>query len=290
MLAAHMDEIGFMVRYIDESGWLRVQPLGGFDPRVLVAQRVLVTRAGGRAARRPQPAEQADPPARDEKPEAAKLEEFYVDLGLPADAVTRAVRIGDFVTMDRTFEQLGDRVIGKAMDDRAGVFTMIEALRARRCTRRHVYAVATVQEEVGLRGAGDLGLHRRARRRHRARCDAGAGYSRHAARADAVTRLGDGAAIKVMDSSFISHPKLVAALPRHRRAPEHPAPDGDAAARRHRRGGDAAGARRRGGDHALDPHALRPHGQRDGGLGDLDAASTLLARYLEEAHNGDYTL
>ncbi|HKW22999.1 MAG TPA: M42 family peptidase, partial [Ktedonobacterales bacterium] len=154
MLAAHMDEIGFIVRYIEKDGWLRVQPLGGFDPRVLVAQRVLLhTREAGSLHGVFMP--QSKPiHLLEGKPEAAKLEELYIDLGLPADTVREQVRIGDFVTMDRTLEQLGNRVTAKAMDDRAGVFTMIETMRKLGAHKANVLAVATVQEEVGLRGAG----------------------------------------------------------------------------------------------------------------------------------------
>ena len=239
MLAAHMDEIGFMVRYIEKDGWLRVQPLGGFDPRVLVAQRVLVhTREAGALHGVFMP--QSKPiHLLEGKPEAAKLEEFYIDLGLPADTVREQVRIGDFVTMDRTLEQLGNRVTAKAMDDRAGVFTMIEAMRKLGAHKANVLAVATVQEEVGLRGAGDLGLHRRARCRHRARCDAGAGYPWYARsrRGDTARRWRGHQGLRLVD-----HQQLQArrAHARRGRAAQHPAPDGGAAARRHGCGRDAA--------------------------------------------------
>jgi endoglucanase len=78
---------------------------------------------------------------------------MYVDLALPGEAVKAAVGIGDMVTLDRTTEEIGDCVIGKAMDDRLSVFVMIEAMRALRETTCDIYVVATTQEEVGLRGA-----------------------------------------------------------------------------------------------------------------------------------------
>lgn len=288
MLAAHMDEIGFMVRYIEKDGWLRVQPLGGFDPRVLVAQRVLVhTRQGalhGVFMPQSKPIHLLEG-----KPEAAKLEELYIDLGLPADSIREQVRIGDFVTMDRTLEQLGNRVTAKAMDDRAGVFTMIEALRKLGAHKANVLAVATVQEEVGLRGAGTSA--------YTVEPDVAIALDVTLAldipgmpEADAVTRLGDGAAIKVFDSSTISNHKLV----------EHMI----AVAERHKiphqmevlsRGGTDAGAmqRMRGGTAAMTisvPTRYVHTVNEMVDLADLDAASTLLARYLEEADKGDYRL
>ena len=289
MLAAHMDEIGFMVRYIEKDGWLRVQPLGGFDPRVLVAQRVLVhTQKVGvvRGVFMPQ-----SKPIHllEGKPEAAKLEELYIDTGLEGDAVREQVRIGDFVTMDRTLERLGERVTAKAMDDRAGVFTMIEAMRKLGDHKANVLAVATVQEEVGLRGAGTSAFS--------VEPDTAIALDVTLAldipgmpEADAVTRLGDGAAIKVFDSSTISNYKLV----RHmiEVAERHNVP--------HQmevlpRGGTDAGAmqRVRGGAAAMTisvPTRYVHTVNEMVDLRDLDAASTLLARYLEEAHDGDYRL
>jgi hypothetical protein len=130
MLAAHMDEIGFMVRCIDDHGFVRIQPLGGLDPRVLLAQRAIVhTRSGERLRGVLTPATKPIHLLGDEQPGALKLEDFYLDLGLPGERVKELVSLGDSITLDRTFERVGENVIGKAMDDRTGVFTMIEALR-----------------------------------------------------------------------------------------------------------------------------------------------------------------
>lgn len=289
MLAAHMDEIGFLVRYIEKDGWLRVQPLGGFDARVLVAQRVQVhPRRGGSLLGVFMP--QSKPiHLLEGKPEAAKLDELYIDLGLPADDVRRLVHIGDFVTMDRPLEQLGSRVTAKAMDDRAGVFTMIEAMRKLGEHKVNVLAVATVQEEVGLRGATTSAFS--------VEPDVAIALDVTLAldipgmpESDAVTRLGDGAAIKVFDSSTISNYKLVDHMIEV--AEKHEIP--------HQievlpRGGTDAGAmqRVRGGTAAMTvsvPTRYVHTVNEMVDLGDLDAASTLLARYLEAAHNGDYKL
>ena len=290
MLAAHMDEIGFMARYVDERGFVRIQPLGGFDPRTLIAQRVIVHTRGGEHLRGVlTPATKPIHLLGDERPGAPKLEEFYVDLGLPGERVKALVSLGDSITMDRTFERVGENVIGKAMDDRTGVFTMIEALRQLGPHTATVIAVATVQEEVGLRGAGTSAFS--------VEPDIAIALDVTLAldipgmpEADAVTRLGDGAAIKVFDSSTISNYKLV----------QHMLDVAERNDISHQmevlpRGGTDAGAmqRVRGGAAAMTvsvPTRYVHTVNEMVDLRDLDAASTLLARYLEEAHNGDYRL
>jgi putative aminopeptidase FrvX len=290
MLAAHMDEIGFMVRHLDDKGFVRVQPLGGFDPRVLVAQRVLVhTRSGQQLRGVFTPATKPIHLLGDEKPSGPKLEEFYVDLGLPAERVRELVSLGDSVTMDRPLEQLGERVIGKAMDDRVGVFTMIEAVRRLRRHEVTVVAVATVQEEVGLRGATtsayqiepDVAIA----------LDVTLAMDTPGMPDDAaVTELGKGAAIKVFDSSFIPNFKLV----------EHMRTVAERNQITHQlevlpRGGTDAGAmqRSRAGAPAITlsiPTRYIHTVNEMVDLHDLDATIELLARYLEDAHTGDYRL
>ncbi|NKB22936.1 MAG: M20/M25/M40 family metallo-hydrolase [Kiritimatiellae bacterium] len=209
MIAAHMDEIGFLVKYIDEEGFLRIQPLGGFDPRQLFAQRVFVHTTNeslhGVLSYTSKPTHMLTP---DEIKQAPKLENFFVDLGMPADLVKEKVHVGDMVTMDRTFEPCGDTFIGKALDNRVGVFVMLEALKRLKKCEVNIYAVATVQEEIGLRGATtsafaiepDVGI---------ALDTTLATDYPGPAKEDLVTELGKGAAIKIMDASLICHPKVV---------------------------------------------------------------------------------
>ncbi|HKV85276.1 MAG TPA: M42 family metallopeptidase [Ktedonobacterales bacterium] len=290
MLAAHMDEIGFMVRHIDDQGFVRIQPLGGFDSRVLVAQRAVVhTRSGERLRGVVTPATKPIHLMGDEKPAAPKLEEFYIDLGLAPERVRELVSLGDSITLDRTLERVGDNLIAKAMDDRTGVFTMIEAIRKLGKHEVDVLAVATVQEEVGLRGATTAAFQLQP--------DVAIAIDTTLAvdtpgmpLTDAVTRLGQGVAIKVFDSSFIPNFKLVA----HLRAVA------EAQSIAHQlevlpRGGTDAGAMQRAGAGAaaitLSIPSRYVHTVNEMvNLGDLDAASSLLARYLEEAHTGEYTL
>lgn len=211
MLAAHMDEIGFMVRYIEDKGFLRLHPLGGFDGRALFAQRVHVhTREGvlsGVLNAEAKPTHLL----KGEKPEAPAVDNYFVDLGLPVEAVKNRVRVGDMVTMDRATDEVGDCVTSKALDDRVGVFVMIEALRNLRAHTAEVVAVATVQEEVGLRGATPAGFA--------VQPDVAIAIDVTLAmdipgseERDAITRLGQGTAIKILDGSLICDPRLVEAF------------------------------------------------------------------------------
>ncbi|HEX9068935.1 MAG TPA: M42 family metallopeptidase [Ktedonobacterales bacterium] len=289
MLAAHMDQIGFMARYIDDRGFIRLQPLGGFDARVLVAQRVIVHARDGVLRGALVPAAKPIHMLRGEKPEAAKLEELYVDLGLPAEQVKAHVRQGDPITLDRPLQEAGECAISQAMDDRAGVWTMIEALRRLGKHEATIVAVATVQEEVGLRGATTSSFQ--------VEPDVSIAIDVTLAMdtpgmpdSDTVTKLGDGVAIKVYDGSFIPNYKLVD----HMRdiAEKHeirhqmevlPAGGTDAGAMQRTRGGSAAIT-------VSIPTRYIHTVNEMVNLHDLDAAATLLARYLEDAHNGDYSL
>ena len=290
MILAHMDEIGFMVKHIDDKGFIRLQPVGGFDPRVLPAQRVLVHGFGGETLRgvlgiAAKPIHLLDPG--DIKP--PKMEELFVDVGLGGDEVRRLVEVGDMVTMDRTVERVGDTVIGKAFDDRMCVFQMIEAVRRLRDgTQAEIIAVATTQEEVGLRGAITSSFH--------VNPDIGVALDvtlamdiPGAQEQDAVTKLGAGVAIKLMDSSTISNSRLV----RHMRD------IASASGIAHQleilpRGGTDAGAvqRTHGGVPAVTlsiPTRYVHTVNEMCAIDDIESSISLLARYLEQAHEGQYS-
>jgi putative aminopeptidase FrvX len=291
MIAAHMDEIGFYVKYIDDKGFLRIQPVGGFDPRQLFAQRVLVHTRGGAALRgvlsyTAKPIHMQNP---GEGNEAPKLENFFVDLGMTAAAVKKQVELGDMITMDRTLEVCGDNVVGKAIDNRVGVFVMIEALRLLKKHQVDIYAVATTQEEIGLRGATTSAFA--------VEPDVGVALDTTLANdfpgqadMDAITRLGQGVGIKIMDASLICHPKLVD----HFRA----------VAKKNRiahqmeilpRGGTDGGAlqRVRGGSASITlsvPTRYIHTVNEMSAQKDIESAIKLLAAYLEDAHHGNYEL
>jgi tetrahedral aminopeptidase len=210
MLAGHMDEIGFLVSHVNDKGFLRVSPAGGFDPRTLMAQRVMVLGKGKHKlpgllniAGKPIHVQSAD-----ERKKELQVTDFYVDLGMPGDEVKKKVEIGDPVIWSRDFLEMGDCVTCKALDDRAGVYMMIEALRKTKNNTHDIYAVGTVQEEVGLRGATtsafavdpdiavalDVTLA----------IDTPGGEEH-----GAISQLGKGIAIKIMDSASISDRGLV---------------------------------------------------------------------------------
>ncbi|NPV68173.1 MAG: M42 family metallopeptidase [Anaerolineae bacterium] len=153
MLAAHMDEIGMLVRQID-GPFVRVHDVGGMDSRVMLAQPVLVH------GKEPLPGVVAAAPPHmlppNKRSQYPAMDELIIDLGLSAEEVAALVRVGDPVTLDvPVVELMSERLAGKAMDDRACVAALTVCLDELR-QRTHswdVYAVATVQEEVGLRGA-----------------------------------------------------------------------------------------------------------------------------------------
>jgi len=288
MIAAHMDEIGFFVSHIDEKGFLRLQPVGGFDPRVLIAQRVLVHGYAGETLRgalqlAAKPIHLLDPA--DIKP--PKLEELFVDLGLSVDAVSEKVEVGDIVTMDRTLEPIGNCMMSKSLDDRLGVYVMLEAVRAATRPNAEIYAVATSQEEVGLRGARtsayaidpDISIA----------LDVTLAMDIPGSQSHLqVTALGGGAAIKIMDSSILSNAKLV----RHFRdlAKENDIP--------HQmeilpRGGTDAGATQlaRAGNTAITlsiPTRYVHSVNEMASVSDIDASVRLLALFLDSAGSRDY--
>ncbi len=153
MLAGHMDEIGLLVTKL-EKGFLRFATVGGFDLRVLLAQQVVVH------GRRDLPGIIATRPphvlTREDREQVVPLDKLFIDVGLPEDELSQWVRVGDVITIRRQFTELaGDLVSGKAFDDRAAVACIGHCLQ-HLTTLKHawdVYAVATVQEEVGLKGA-----------------------------------------------------------------------------------------------------------------------------------------
>ena len=111
MISAHMDEIGFLVRHVDGKGFLRLHPVGGFDARNLVAQRVDVhTRDGERLHGLLMPQGKPIHLMRGEEPKAPKVDDLFVDLGLPAEEVTAKVEVGDMVTLSRSFARIGNHV------------------------------------------------------------------------------------------------------------------------------------------------------------------------------------
>jgi len=158
MLAAHMDEVGFMVNHVTKEGFLKFLPLGGWWDQVLLGQRVLVkTRKGDLLG-----VIGAKPPhmlPEEERKKVVEQKTMYIDIGaVSEDEVKEAgVRLGDSVVPEAAFRVLaGEKTyLAKAFDDRVGVALMIQAMEhfSRSSHPNVLYGVATVMEEVGLRGA-----------------------------------------------------------------------------------------------------------------------------------------
>jgi putative aminopeptidase FrvX len=154
MLAAHMDEIALMVRDIDEKGFLRVTNIGGVDQRILPAQEVIVhgrEKLHGVIATLPPHLQAAG-----DSMKVMKLKDLCVDVGFSPEKVKELVRIGDLVTFYSPLVTMqGSMANGKSIDDRASVVMLTEVMREldKLQYQAEVYSVATVQEEVGTRGA-----------------------------------------------------------------------------------------------------------------------------------------
>jgi len=206
MVSAHMDEIGFIVTHIDDNGFIWFHPLGGFDPKTLTAQRVIVHGSSdlvGVMGSKPIHVMSAD-----EKNKPAKIEDFFIDLGMKKEEVTKYVSIGNPISRERSLIEMGECVNCKSLDNRVSVYILIEALKQVKEVPYDLYAVFSVQEEVGLRGANvaahqinpDFGIA----------LDTTIAYDVPTASAkEKVTSLGKGAAIKIMDSSAISDYRMV---------------------------------------------------------------------------------
>ncbi len=156
MLAGHCDQIGFLVNYIDGDGFLYVHPIGGWDPIVLVGQRMTVwTHNGplfGIIARKP-----IHLLTDEERKQVPKLKDLWLDIGAKDKLeATELVGIGDPVTLELGMTEMRNRMASSpAMDNKTGLWVAIEALRRTRPKKLNcaLFAVSTVQEEIGLRGA-----------------------------------------------------------------------------------------------------------------------------------------
>lgn len=208
MIAAHMDQIGFLVQHVESSGFLRINPVGGFDARNLFARLVTVCpdiedprkdlpgvlNPGGR------PIHIA---TEEDKRKVPDLKEFVVDLGLPAERVKQKVKIGDMVVLQAPLVRVGDMVVSQCLDNRVACWIAIRAIEKLKHHDCEIHCVFTVQEEVGLRGAGtaafgvepDIGIAL-----DTTLCCDTPGVPEN----ERTTKQGDGAALTVMDSASIA--------------------------------------------------------------------------------------
>ena len=162
MIAAHMDQIGFMVKHIDDKGFIRVVPVGGFDTRNLFARVVTicpdprdpkkdltgVMNPGGK------PIHIA---TEEEKKKIPDVGDFTIDIGLPGDEVKKKVKIGDMVVIQAPMHEIGNTVVSQCLDNRIACWLAIRSIeKLSKMKGGHaceIHCVFTAQEEVGLRGA-----------------------------------------------------------------------------------------------------------------------------------------
>ena len=154
MIAAHMDEIGLMVKYIEDNGFLRFTRVGGIDPRTILGQEVIIhgekNLFGVIGVKPPHLQEE------NEMKEAIKIEDMIIDVGYSKKALEKIVKVGDVISIKRRLKALQkDRITGKALDDKAGITAMYQCVLelSRMKHEADIYFVCTVQEEVGTRGA-----------------------------------------------------------------------------------------------------------------------------------------
>tara|TARA_B100000902_G_C27215791_1_gene866864 strand:- start:123 stop:1169 length:1047 start_codon:yes stop_codon:yes gene_type:complete len=207
MIGAHMDEIGFIVTHIDEKGFVYFHTLGGFDPKTLTAQRVVIHGKedihgvmGGKPIHLMSAADRAKVPT---------LKDYFIDTGRSKKEVEKIVSVGDTITRNGKLIEMGDCINCKSLDNRVSVFILIEMFREMKKTPFYdVYGVFTVQEEVGIRGANVSSMD--------INPDFGFGLDTTIAwdtpgstKQEQVSALGKGACIKVMDSSTICDYRMV---------------------------------------------------------------------------------
>ena len=193
MLAAHMDEIGVMVTHIDDQGFCRFAPIGGVYPLTLLGGRVVFSSGvqGVIGMERKHFEMGKTPP----------LTQFFVDVGA-TDKKSCPVKVGDAAGFVRPFEDKGDRLIAKTMDDRIGCAILVETLRQLRRCSHEVYFVFTVQEEATLAGArtSAFGINPDMALAVDVTGTGDTPESNHMA-----VSLGEGPAIKVKDAGMVAH-------------------------------------------------------------------------------------
>ena len=208
VVAAHMDEISFVVTHIDDDGFVKFHTLGGFDAKTLTAQRVILHGKEdiiGVMGTKPIHIMTAE-----ERAKKVSIDDFYIDTGLSAEEVKKLIEVGSPITRERSFIEMGDMVNSKSLDNRICCYQLMQALKDMKDIQpsTDLYAVFTVQEEIGLRGATavasginpdfvinlDVTLA----------CDV-PGSAPH----ERITDLGKGAAIKVLDGMTVCDYRMV---------------------------------------------------------------------------------
>ena len=210
MLAAHIDEVGLMVKTINKDGFIQFAKMGGIDDRILLSQRVNVLTEKsvlpGMIGAKPPHVQKEE-----ERKKIVNYDDMFIDIGAENrdEAKAMGVKVGDPIVFEADYVSLGkNTVMGKAFDDRAGCAVMIEVMKMLNEIDCTVFAVGTIQEEVGLRGAAtatfgvdpDIGL---------ALDVTIAGDVPGMREFDTSVKMGKGPALTVSDSGLITHRKVL---------------------------------------------------------------------------------
>jgi tetrahedral aminopeptidase len=215
-MLCHMDQIGFYVRHIDDKGFIRLNPAGGFDTRNLFSRRMkLITDSGDLPAVLNPGGRPVHIASDEDRRKIPDVKDLILDTGLPAAEVKRKVKIGDYCVYAEPFVEQGSKLVCQAMDNRVACWLGVESIRAIDAAKAahacDIYVVFTTQEEVGLRGAktgsaivdADIGIG----------LDVTLSCDTPGVPVDeAVTEQGKGFGLHMMDSSFIADHQLIADL------------------------------------------------------------------------------
>ena len=207
MIGAHMDEIGFIVTHIDDKGFVYFHTLGGFDPKTLTAQRVIIH--GKKDIIGVMGSKPIHLMSAADRKKIPTIKDFFIDTGLSKKSLEKIVEVGSPITRERKMIEMGDCLNCKSLDNRVSVFILIEVLKQIKSLPPYdIYAVFTVQEEIGIRGANVSSMQ--------INPDFGFGLDTTIAwdtpgstKQEQVSALGEGACIKVMDSSTVCDYRMV---------------------------------------------------------------------------------
>ncbi|UCD03383.1 MAG: M42 family metallopeptidase [Candidatus Aenigmatarchaeota archaeon] len=209
MFAAHMDEIGLIVKYIDKEGFIFFDKIGGWDERILPTRKVVIHGSKGSVfgVIGSKPAHLLE---KEEQKKPAKLKEMFIDIGASSEGGVKkaGISIGDYITNFGSVEKLlGSKVTGHGFDNRLGCLTIIEAAKGLKRFKGTAYFVGTVKEEIGLIGvrgsafsvnpdvllAVDTGM---------------AGDVPGISKAEVSIKLSEGPALDIKDAMSVVHPKV----------------------------------------------------------------------------------
>ena len=211
MIGAHMDEIGFIVTHVDEYGFVRFHTLGGFDPKTLTAQRVIIH--GKEDIIGVMGSKPVHLMSLEERRKGVKIQDFFIDTGRSKEEVDALIEVGNPITRERGLIEMGDCINCKSLDNRISVYILLETLRTLKDKEvpYDIYGVFTVQEEIGIRGAAVAAQH--------INPDFGFGLDTTIAfdvpgsqPHEQITALGKGAAIKIMDGRTVCDYRMVSYL------------------------------------------------------------------------------